>query len=523
MKIFCIGDSRTGTTSLHYFLKAAGFKSIHHYEWVIERSGASGADEERDAFLAFVKESSYDAFSDYPTRQYYKEITSAIPGALIINTKRSKDSLAFSVSNYFGFDDKETMEWIDAHLAKEAEIERYFMDSPQYKYLAVNICEDSDCLSILKDFLGLNHLTSLKIGKENQSKGQSGLGWLDGLSSQSQRQLGYYKLFSPPSGSNLQSTVEYLEHCCKPGKSLPSESSHHFLINDVSNSIRQYLGLGNPGQMSVTEMTSHFDELASACQDVNAHYRVFSISEKYSIYPEFLPACLIENFFEDITVAISNHPSRLIETSRPYFVHTASHLQRKKGYGDLYFHGDTHLSSIGSYHALKLINAIMLSQLNISLNNIPDTFNAPVLGSWLGDLAIQVPEDLRSYASLCFSHNENLPMDSSGIQNISFITYYPPNIPDCVVKEPYLKHSEKYISLRRPKTKYANSSAPISKKVLVFRDSTATNILPSLTLLYKEVISIWDRALALRRDIILEEQPDFVIIIKADRFICGYQ
>ena len=165
----------------------------------------------------------------------------------------------------------------------------------------------------------------------------------------------------------------------------------------------------------------------------------------------------------------------------------------------------------------------MLSQLNISLNDIPDTFNAPVLGSWLGDLAIQVPEDLRSYASLCFSHNKNLPMDSSGIQNISYITYYPTNIPDCVVKEPYLKHSEKYISLRRPKTKYANSSAPISKKVLVFRDSTATNILPSLTLLYKEVISIWDRALALRRDIILEEQPDFVIIIKADRFICGYQ
>ena len=86
MKIFCIGDSRTGTTSLHYFLKAAGFKSIHHYEWVIEQSGASGADEKRNVFLAFIKESVYDAFTDHPTRQYYKEITNAVPDALIINT-----------------------------------------------------------------------------------------------------------------------------------------------------------------------------------------------------------------------------------------------------------------------------------------------------------------------------------------------------------------------------------------------------------------------------------------------------
>jgi len=523
LKIFCIGDSRTGTTSLHYFLKAAGFKSIHHYEWVIERSKAFGADEERNAFLAFITESSYDTFTDYPTRRYYKEITSAIPDALIINTTRSEKSLASSASNYFGLDDKETIEWIDAHLAKEAEIERYFRDSPQYKYLAVNICEDGDSSNLLKDFLGLNHLTTLKIGKENQSKCQSGLGWLDGLSSRSQMQLGYYKLFSPPSGSNLLDTVEYLELCCKPGKSLPSESSHHYLINDASHSIRQYLGLSSPDEKIVTASTGHFDDLASACQDVSAHYKVFSIPEKYSIYPEFLPICLVENFLEDVTFAINNHPSRQIEASRPYFVHTASHLLKKKSYGDLYFHGDTHLSSIGSHHALKLINAIMLSELVISLDDIPDTFNVPLLGSWLGDLAVQVPEDLRSYFDLCFSHNKNLPRDSSGFKNISYITYYPPNTPYHVTEEPYIGYSDKFLSISRPKTRYTNPLAPINKKILIFRDSTATNILPSLTLLYQQVVSIWDRAFVLRRDIILDEQPDFVVVISADRFLCRWQ
>ena len=133
MKIFCIGDSRTGTTSLHYFLKAAGFKSIHHYEWITKLPGVSSADEERDAVLAFIMESSYEAFTDHPTRSYYKEITSVFPDALIINTTRSEKSLAASVSKYFGFDDKETTKWIDAHFAKEAEIELYFRNIESLK------------------------------------------------------------------------------------------------------------------------------------------------------------------------------------------------------------------------------------------------------------------------------------------------------------------------------------------------------------------------------------------------------
>jgi hypothetical protein len=184
---------------------------------------------------------------------------------------------------------------------------------------------------------------------------------------------------------------------------------------------------------------------------------------KYSIYPEFLSACPVEVFLEDIAIAISNHPSHQIEASRPCFAHTASHLLKKKSYGGLYFHGDTHLSSIGSYHALNLINAIMLSELGISLDDIPDTFNIPVLGSWLGGLAIQVPEDLRSCLYICFSHNKNLPKDSSGFQNISYIAYCPPNSPSHVTEEPYLGCSEKFLSLSRPKTKYTNLLAPINK------------------------------------------------------------
>jgi hypothetical protein len=81
--------------------------------------------------------------------------------------------------------------------------------------------------------------------------------------------------------------------------------------------------------------------------------------------------------------------------------------------------------------------------------------------------------------------------------------------------------TDTFLSPTRPKEKFTNLNAPIRKKILVFRDSTATSILPSLTMLYEEVIAIWDRAFHLRRDIIIEEKPDFVIVITADRFICS--
>jgi hypothetical protein len=487
---------------------------------VIEQSGAVDENQEKDAVLAFIKSSGYDAFTDHPTRKYYKEIASIYPDAYIINTIRSRDPLRLSASKYLGLDEVTVDEWIKVHFEQEAEIASFFEANPQHHYLAINICEDNQSTSSVKTFLGINNQPNLLIGKENQSNQVFGTRWLDELPASVQMQLGYYKLFTPPPCSDLQTTAEYLELCCKPGKSLPSESSHHYLINDASHSIRQYFGLKSPEGKSFIADTRQFDDLADACDKISAHYRVIAIPEKYSIYPEHLPSCLVGDFLDEIKAAIDIHPSRLVETSTAYYVNTCSYLQSKKSFGDLYFHGDTHLSSIGSYHIVKIINAIMLNMLDVTLSNIPDAFDRPVLGSWLGDLAEQTPEDLRSYMEQFFSHNKNLPIDASGFKNTSYIVYYPPEFPANVLPEPYLKFADKYLSASRPKTRYTNLTAPIRKKVVVFRDSTATSILPSLTMLYEEIVSVWDRAFHLRRDIILEEKPDFVLVITADRFIC---
>lgn len=78
-KIFCIGLSRSGTTSLNYALKQLGFKSLHF-----------------PFQLYFDKHSSLisnaDAFSDTPIPMIYQELDQLYPGSKFILTKRNKEA-----------------------------------------------------------------------------------------------------------------------------------------------------------------------------------------------------------------------------------------------------------------------------------------------------------------------------------------------------------------------------------------------------------------------------------------------
>jgi len=348
------------------------------------------------------------------------------------------------------------------------------------------------------------------------------ISYLKKLPEETRLRLGFCNLYSPPAKASLHDTVYYLEESCLPSKSMPSESSHHYLINDASHSIRQYLGLDGPGNTKPRANTEHFDELQEACREINAVFKVFSVPEKYTVYPEFLPRCLVENWLKEITLATRSHPSWKLHHLHPYFINTAPYIISKKGFGDLYYHGDTHMSSLGALQLLNLINSILITELSLSLDDIPTNFSRPCLGSWLGDLGAQTPDDLRAYMSFCFQHNKYLPLDPSGIQNTSFIVHFPQDLPSEITQSPYQLFSKDFKSSSRPKDIFRNPAAPVNKKILVFRDSTATDIIPSLALLFYEVITIWDRSFALRPRIIREELPDATIVVTADRFICGF-
>jgi hypothetical protein len=89
-KVFVLGDSRTGTTSLAQYLANIGYRSIHLYE--SEANMLPHSDENyklnEERIISFVETSGFNAFSDYPTRLYYPVLSKEFPESAFILSSR---------------------------------------------------------------------------------------------------------------------------------------------------------------------------------------------------------------------------------------------------------------------------------------------------------------------------------------------------------------------------------------------------------------------------------------------------
>jgi hypothetical protein len=103
-KIFVLGDSRTGTTSLHKLLLDYGCKSIHYYvDEVNEIAHREGYDRHKYKHIRqFIENSGFNAFSDYPTRCYFVELLRDYPDAyFILSTRKDVQTWVGSMERYF--------------------------------------------------------------------------------------------------------------------------------------------------------------------------------------------------------------------------------------------------------------------------------------------------------------------------------------------------------------------------------------------------------------------------------------
>lgn len=104
-KYFVLGDSRTGTTSLHQFFLSAGVNSIHHFEKeanVVLPYADENYCENSKKIVDFIANCGYNAFSDYPTRLFYKVLYEKYPSAYFILTLRNDlDTWKKSMKSYF--------------------------------------------------------------------------------------------------------------------------------------------------------------------------------------------------------------------------------------------------------------------------------------------------------------------------------------------------------------------------------------------------------------------------------------
>jgi len=103
-RIFVVGDARTGTTSVHQWFLSANIRSIHYY--VKEAEQLEPLHKYRrqnwESLKKFIDSSPYQAFSDYPTRIFFRELMESYPDAKFILTRR-RDTATWlrSMNSYF--------------------------------------------------------------------------------------------------------------------------------------------------------------------------------------------------------------------------------------------------------------------------------------------------------------------------------------------------------------------------------------------------------------------------------------
>ena len=148
-KVFVIGDSRTGTTSLHKFLLDLGYNSIHYYVDVENLVLPIHTDYEGNwqRLRNFYLTTSYNAFSDFPTRFYYKEIFELFPNAyFILSMRESVETWQKSMRKYFIDRGKQIdlKHLTNVHIDYNEKIKKLFAAHPEARFLELVIDANSD-------------------------------------------------------------------------------------------------------------------------------------------------------------------------------------------------------------------------------------------------------------------------------------------------------------------------------------------------------------------------------------------
>ena len=140
-KVFCIGDAKTGTTSLHKALKILGCRSVRLFDL---NTWDKRGDEQ---YIKKLQKCNYEAFVDLPMgyKDLYQKIDKAIPNSKFILTIRDKQSFEKSFANFYRGsswerDSRELAQRVQEFEERNKQVVAYFRDKPS-QLLIMNIFE----------------------------------------------------------------------------------------------------------------------------------------------------------------------------------------------------------------------------------------------------------------------------------------------------------------------------------------------------------------------------------------------
>lgn len=167
-KVFGLGLSRTGTTSLHASLMLMGLSSIHY-----PLSYRNLARHWIDGDFSPIHTAPFRCYSDLPTPVFYRELDATHPGSKFVLTLRDADSWADSIERQYarplpsspknpirhrmrelayGSVTFDRTRYLDAYRRHNDTVRAYFAARPD-ALLVLDLSRDADAWARLADFL----------------------------------------------------------------------------------------------------------------------------------------------------------------------------------------------------------------------------------------------------------------------------------------------------------------------------------------------------------------------------------
>lgn len=497
-KVFILGDSRTGTMTLHRFLSAAGWNSIHYY---MQESGVTQPvhlEMEKNWVLVkkFIDNSGYEAFSDYPTRSFFVEIFDEYPDAYFILTTR-KDVATWRESMVSFFSKFNIPIDIDAlsevylktneHIRKQAAL-------TGVRFIEICI-DDSNNLNEmkLKEFFGIG------VGVE--------LGWENRSASYDAKMLS-----SRVSVYNTESknVVDYVKSACAPGKVMVSEYGWLYLVNEESDFVDYAFGNRSWDSENLRKVRKVFDERIAWFEGEGLAYLKFVVPEKMTVYPEYLPKVFSGQRLSETRPAVM-----LERLEIPQVSYLRDALIDSKSLGRLYFRGDTHTNWLGSFvvylNVIWRLNAVLGSgraRPPIGLSEL----KAEIIG-YAGDLFVQMTDEQKAY----FTGAWKDVMPGDFLEHC--VRLYLPEFRRSATRLKTPKEYEEGLGDRECFV-FSGGNKKLPRAV-IFRDSTCDFIVDLLAEHFSRSVFVWYKGVVCK-DIIGREEPDVVLHVMAERFVVTY-
>jgi hypothetical protein len=504
-KVFILGDSRTGTTTLHKFLKLAGYSSIHYF---FKQSGVSEPSHfDFDAnwikLKAFIESGEYEAFSDYPLRSFYRQLFKSYPDAhFILTVRKDVDTWRNSMLSFFSkFNIKINIELLTKSYNSINEDIRKIAASQGAKFC--EICIDDDPMQngiLLSNFLDLGEVMSL--GWENSTVAYDNSLWSTRVT-----------LFNTTASDFL----EYVKRITNPSKAMLSEYGWVFLINDSSDFLDYCYGKKSWSDLQRSKAISTMNARRVELAKKNALYLKFIVPEKSIIYSQYLPKIFAKHEISKDRPAVN-----LAEACESFVSYPADVLSDARSYGTLYFRGDSHTNWLGAFflyqHVIEELNSALTKKgLKSVAPFVLADFDASLV-SYAGDLFTQLDKEMVGFFQGAWKPINLSTADSPKIEHL--VRYLL-----CSKKRKAVRKDveDDYLALlgERETFRFSHPNKELPRAV-IFRDSTADYLVDVLAEHFSESIFIWHKGYVYS-DVIEREKPDVVLHLMAERFVVQYE